>query len=202
MAAEASRPPASFALARPARRRAGAPPDQPAARRARCVLDQWSIPLAIAEFLDDALRLGLAVFCGLLIGINRDAHAKTAGMRTLALVALGAALVTTAAATHPDFAGHFDAESRVIQGAVQGVLAGIGFIGAGAILRHGRHNEVVEGVTTAATVWMAAALGISCGLARWPLVLIGLAFVFVVLVLAKPVERMVIRLLPRPTDET
>ena len=144
------------------------------------------------EFLDALIRLGLASLCGLLIGINRDTKAKTAGMRTLALVALGAALVTMAAVTHPDFGGHADAESRVLQGAIQGVLAGIGFIGAGAILRHGRHEEIVHGVTTAATVWMAAALGISCGLARWPLVLVAIGFVFIILIVAKPIERWIL----------
>jgi len=148
--------------------------------------------LSSPELIDAIIRLGLASLCGLLIGINRDARAKTAGMRTLALVALGAALVTMAAATHPDFGGHADAESRVLQGAIQGVLAGIGFIGAGAILRHGRHEEIVHGVTTAATVWMAAALGISCGLARWPLVLVAIGFVFVILIVAKPIERWIL----------
>lgn len=144
------------------------------------------------DYLDAFFRLGLATLCGLLIGINRDAKAKTAGMRTLALVALGAALVTTAAESHPDFIGHPDAVSRVLQGAIQGVLAGIGFIGAGAILRRGRHEEIVHGVTTAATVWMAAALGIACGLARWPLVLISLIFVFIILIVAKPIERWIL----------
>jgi len=80
----------------------------------------------------------------------------------------------------------------VLQGVIQGVLAGIGFIGAGAILRHGRHDEVVHGVTTAATVWMAAALGIACGLARWPLVTVALIFVFVILIVAKPIERLIL----------
>lgn len=145
-----------------------------------------------ADFIDAFIRLGLASLCGLLIGINRDVKAKTAGMRTLALVALGAGLVTMVAATHPEFSGHPDAESRVLQGVIQGVLAGIGFIGAGAILRHGRHDEVVHGVTTAATVWTAAALGIACGLARWPLVVVALFFVFVILIIAKPIERWIL----------
>lgn len=145
-----------------------------------------------ADWIDAAIRLGVASLCGLLIGINRDVKAKTAGMRTLALVALGAGLVTMVAATHPEFSGHPDAESRVLQGVIQGVLAGIGFIGAGAILRHGRHDEVVHGVTTAATVWMAAALGIACGLARWPLVTVALVFVFIILIVAKPIERWIL----------
>lgn len=148
--------------------------------------------MSAAEFLDAFVRLGAASLCGLLIGVNRDAKVKTAGMRTLALVALGAALVTLAAVTHPEFGGHADAESRVLQGAIQGVLAGIGFIGAGAILRHGRHEEVVHGVTTAATVWMAAALGIACGLARWPMIVVALGFVFVILIVAKPIERWIL----------
>lgn len=142
--------------------------------------------------IDQALRLCLATLCGFLIGINRDAREKTAGMRTLALVALGAALVTVTAVSVPEFAGHPDALSRALQGAIQGVLAGIGFIGAGAILRHGRHDEMVRGVTTAATVWMAAALGIACGLAAWPLVAVALLLVFVILIAAKPVERWII----------
>lgn len=145
-----------------------------------------------ADFIDAFIRLGLASLCGMLIGINRDVKAKTAGMRTLALVALGAGLVTMVAATHPEFSGHPDAESRVLQGVIQGVLAGIGFIGAGAILRHGRHDEVVHGVTTAATVWTAAALGIACGLARWPLVAVALFFVFLILIVAKPIERWIL----------
>ncbi|MCX5513276.1 magnesium transporter [Kaistia algarum] len=138
--------------------------------------------------LDQALRLGLATLCGFLIGINRDAREKTAGMRTLALVALGAALVTMTAISVPEFAGHADALSRGLQGAIQGVLAGIGFIGAGAILRRGKHEELVRGVTTAATVWMAATLGIACGLANWSLVVIALVLVFVILMVAKPIE--------------
>lgn len=139
------------------------------------------------------IRLGLATVCGLLIGVNRDAKEKTAGMRTLALVALGAALVTMAAITFPDFIGHPDALSRALQGVIQGVLAGIGFIGAGAILRKGRHEEVVHGVTTAATVWMAATLGIVCGLANWSLVGVALVLVFVILIIAKPIEHWILQ---------
>ncbi|MBN8998477.1 MAG: MgtC/SapB family protein [Rhizobiales bacterium] len=141
---------------------------------------------------DQALRLALATLCGFLIGNNRDVREKTAGMRTLALVALGAALVTVTAVSVPEFAGHPDALSRALQGAIQGVLAGIGFIGAGAILRHGHRDEMVRGVTTAATVWMAAALGIACGLAAWPLVAIALLLVFFILIAARPVEAWII----------
>lgn len=142
--------------------------------------------------VDQALRLGLATLCGFLIGINRDAREKTAGMRTLALVALGAALVTMTAISVPEFTDRPDALSRALQGAIQGVLAGIGFIGAGAILRRGKHEEMVRGVTTAATVWMAATLGIACGLANWSLVALALALVFFILIAARPIELWII----------
>jgi len=65
----------------------------------------------------------------------------------------------------------------------------IGFIGAGAILRRGKRDEVVHGVTTAATVWVAAALGVACGLGDWPVAILALVLVFVILVIAKPIER-------------
>jgi putative Mg2+ transporter-C (MgtC) family protein len=144
-------------------------------------------------YLDTSLRLGAATLCGLLIGINRDTHEKPAGMRTLALVALGAALVTMSALQIPEFVGEPDSLSRVLQGVIQGVMAGIGFIGAGTILRLGRHGENVQGVTTAATVWASAGLGIACGMGQWPIVVIGMVLVFLILVVAKHVENWLLR---------
>ena len=74
-------------------------------------------------------------------------------MRTLALVSMGAAIVSIAALEYDDAVhDNADALSRVIQGILQGVLAGIGFIGAGVILRNPARGTV-EGLTTAATVW-------------------------------------------------
>jgi putative Mg2+ transporter-C (MgtC) family protein len=121
------------------------------------------------DFDDMALRLGAAALAGVVIGINRDLAGKPIGMRTLGLVALGAAAVSVAAIDYKDLADHPDALSRVVQGIIQGVMAGISFIGAGVILRHPQHRSV-EGLTTAATVWVAAAIGIACGLAAWDVV--------------------------------
>ncbi len=132
------------------------------------------------ESIDIVLRLGAAVLTGAVIGINRDLANKPIGMRTLGLVALGAAVVALAG-THIDgIAANPDALSRVVQGIIQGVMAGIGFIGAGVIL-HDTQARRVEGLTTAATVWMTAALGIACGLAAWTTV--GLAVVLALLLL-------------------
>ena len=108
---------------------------------------------------DMELRLVVATVVGMAVGLNRELHGKPIGMRTLGLVSLGAALVSVVTVNHPLIAGHPDALSRVIQGIIQGVMAGIGFIGAGAILRRKDDNEV-HNLTTAATVWVTAALGI------------------------------------------
>ena len=130
--------------------------------------------------LDEILRLLVASGVGVIIGINREMHGKPLGMRTLALVGLGSAI---AALTAIDFRGldhNPDALSRVVQGVLQGVLTGIGFIGAGVVLRDAK-SGVVQGLTTAATVWVTAALGIACALAAWHLVLSGVVLTMIIL---------------------
>jgi len=113
-----------------------------------------------------AIRLGAAAGAGILIGFNRDLHNKPIGMRTLGLVAVGAAAVTIATIQVPGIFEHPDALSRVVQGIIQGIMAGISFIGAGVILRD-HSKRVVHGLTTAATVWVTASIGIGCGLGAW-----------------------------------
>lgn len=122
--------------------------------------------------VDWILRLLASAGVGLAIGLNRDLRGKPIGMRTLALVSLGAAIVTLATIRFGDLAAHPDALSRVVQGIIQGILTGVGFIGAGVILRD-RQSQTIYGLTTAATVWVTAALGIACALAAWTLVLAG-----------------------------
>lgn len=120
----------------------------------------------VLEFDDIALRIGAAAVFGVLIGINRDLRNKPIGARTLGLVALGTATVAVAGVQVPGISENADALSRVVQGIIQGVMTGISFIGAGVILRDAK-TRMVEGLTTAATVWVTAALGIACGLAAW-----------------------------------
>jgi len=130
-----------------------------------------------------ALRLGSAALIGCALGVNRDLAGKPMGVRTLALVALGAATVSVAALQVPTLAEHPDSLSRVVQGAIQGVLGGIGFIGAGVVLRDVR-SRTVKNLTTAATVWVTAALGLACGLGGWQTAVIGtLIAVFLLVVL-------------------
>ena len=117
--------------------------------------------------LSDVLaRLLFAATAGGLVGLNRDLADKPIGVRTLGLVSLGAATVAVAGMQVQGIAENPDALSRVVQGVIQGVMAGISFIGAGVILRNVETRNV-EGLTTAATVWVASALGVACGLGAW-----------------------------------
>ncbi len=142
--------------------------------------------------IDMIARLVAATVIGMLIGLNRDVNGKPTGMRTLALVSLGAAVVAVVAVHFQDLIDHPDALSRVVQGILQGVLTGIGFIGAGVILRQPQSMSV-SGLTTAATVWITAALGIACALAAWHIVVIATVLNFIVLIALKPIETLLVR---------
>jgi putative Mg2+ transporter-C (MgtC) family protein len=140
------------------------------------------------DWIEIALRLGGAAAAGIILGINRDLHNKPIGARTLGLVGLGSAAVVVATIQFPGMAEHPDAASRVIQGVIQGLMAGIGFIGAGVILRDSS-RQTVHGLTTAATVWVTAALGIACGYAMWSTVGAALAIALILLVIVAWIER-------------
>ena len=132
------------------------------------------------DWLDIIFRLGAAALAGIVIGINRDMADKPIGMRTLGLVSLGAAVVSLATIQFHDLSTQPDALSRVVQGIVQGIMGGISFIGAGVILRDAR-ARTVEGLTTAATVWITAAFGIACALAAWRVLLVATVLALVLL---------------------
>jgi putative Mg2+ transporter-C (MgtC) family protein len=134
-----------------------------------------------SDLIDTMLRMGAAVAVGILVGTNRDLAGKPIGMRTLGLVSLGSAVVALATIRLDLFAGHPDAMSRVVQGVIQGIMGGIGFIGAGVILRD-HQSETIKGLTTAATVWVTAALGIACALAAWTIVAVAVMLTLATLV--------------------
>jgi putative Mg2+ transporter-C (MgtC) family protein len=113
----------------------------------------------IAQLTRIAVRLLLAALLGFALGFEREQHGKAAGVRTHMLVAIGSALFVLV----PQQAGTGPADmSRVIQG----LVAGIGFLCAGTILKRGRDEQHVQGLTTAAGLWMTAAIGMACGLGR------------------------------------
>jgi len=151
------------------------------------------------ETTDTILRLMVSACVGMAIGLNRDISGKQMGMRTLGLVALGSTLAPVAAVHYGDLEYHPDALSRVVQGVLQGVLAGVGFLGAGVILHDARAKEV-HGLTTAATAWVVAALGIACALAAWHLVFAAVGITLFILIVMKPVERLLVSLFDRFKD--
>lgn len=133
-----------------------------------------------------AVRLGAALILGGALGLNRELHGKPAGLRTHGLVSLGAAVATVVALGLPGESRAIDpnAISRVLQG----ILTGIGFLGAGVILRD--PNGHVTGLTTAATIWICAVLGVACGLGYWSVLVIGVGLTAIVLIIGKPIERL------------
>lgn len=114
------------------------------------------------EFIDMLLRLLAAALTGTIIGWERESKDKPAGLRTHMMVSLGAAVFAIVgleimeSAIHSEHNVQFDF-LRV----VQGIIGGVGFLGAGAIIHSG---GTVRGITTAASIWLTAAIGLSCGL--------------------------------------
>jgi len=133
------------------------------------------------DIVDIVLRVVVATVVGALVGLNRDLHGKPTGVRTLGLVGLGSALAVLAVAGGDDNA----AASRVIQG----IVTGIGFLGAGVIIRRMEKGQV-HGLTTAASVWLTAALGAACGTGAWRVVVVGVVLTFLVLLLGGRLEEL------------
>lgn len=126
-------------------------------------------------------RLLFAAFLGGLLGYEREYKGKSAGLRTHMLVCVGAAIFIMV----PLQAGmEIEDLSRVIQG----IVAGIGFLCAGTILKGDRIDDV-HGLTTAAGIWLTAAIGIACGLGREATALLSTLLALVVLMLMPPLER-------------
>jgi putative Mg2+ transporter-C (MgtC) family protein len=137
---------------------------------------------AALPLLDVLARLLMAFVCGAAIGLNREFHRKPAGFRTFALVSLGSAIVVIVIQGE----GGPEAASRVIQG----ILTGIGFLGAGVIFRRESPNKV-SGLTTAAAVWLTAGLGVAAGLGQYTVAVAGAAISLALLLLGGPFERLI-----------
>ena len=148
------------------------------------------MPMTSGEFLigpwQILVRMLVATVIGTALGLNREIHGKPAGMRTHALVALGAALITLISLELAARDGQID--GGAVLRTVQGVMAGIGFLGGGVILRDDSHQSV-HGLTTAASVWVVASLGIACGAGQWLTALTALALTLVVLIVLGRIEK-------------
>lgn len=130
------------------------------------------------------LRLGIAFLLGALIGLERERHQRPAGLRTHILVALASALFSMTGVMASGSSGD---PARI---AAQ-VVTGIGFLGAGTIMRHG---SVVRGLTTAASLWMAAALGVAAGFGWYSGAAAAALIAFVALTVMKYIEEAIPRL--------
>ncbi|UVL21521.1 MgtC/SapB family protein [Pseudomonas sp. B21-023] len=121
------------------------------------------------------IRLVMAALLGAVLGFERESKGKSAGVRTHMLVSMGAALFVLA----PSMAG---ADEQALSRVIQGIVAGIGFLGAGTILKgNGRDTSHVKGLTTAAGLWMTAAIGTAAGMGREATALISTVLALLVL---------------------
>ncbi|CAM4009554.1 Protein SrpB [Pseudomonas reidholzensis] len=121
------------------------------------------------------VRLLMAAVLGAVLGFEREHKGKSAGVRTHMLVSLGAALFVLA----PSMAG---ADEQALSRVIQGIVAGIGFLGAGTILKgNGKDPSHVKGLTTAAGLWMTAAIGTAAGMGREATALISTVMALLVL---------------------
>lgn len=143
-------------------------------------------------FTEILFRLGAATLIGCALGLNREIRGKPAGMRTHALVALGTALVTLTGISLAAHDGEFDSNS--VSRVIQGIVAGIGFLGGGTILKSDS-GEQISGLTTAASLWVVACLGIACGVGLWRMALVALGLALLVLIAGEAVERVLHRLM-------
>jgi putative Mg2+ transporter-C (MgtC) family protein len=150
----------------------------------------------VPDWIEIGMRLGIATLAGGALGLNRDLHGKPIGLRTLGLVGLASAVVVLLADPSGRLDGLSDASSRVIQG----ILTGIGFLGAGVIIRSEQHHVRVRGLTSAACTWLTACIGIVCGAGQWRIVTVAVAISFVVLLTGGPVERALHRLIGGKDD--
>jgi putative Mg2+ transporter-C (MgtC) family protein len=138
-------------------------------------------------------RLLTAAFLGSILGFERELRHKSAGLRTNILIAIGSALFTLmsyeiAAETVGADPGRLAAQ----------IVTGIGFLGAGAIMRT---NAGVQGLTTAATVWVNAAVGVAAGGGEYHLAYIATAITVAVLLVLQPLETMIDRRFGKGTPE-
>jgi putative Mg2+ transporter-C (MgtC) family protein len=136
-----------------------------------------------AKLVHVLIRLMAAVLLGAIIGVQRERAGKPAGLRTHMLVTLGTSVFVLACS---GVGMSLDGLSRVIQG----IVTGIGFIGAGSILKLSQERDI-QGLTTAAGVWMTAAVGVAVGLGSLGVAILSTVFTLIILSLATRLERQV-----------
>ena len=130
---------------------------------------------------EDLVPLLVAVFLGAIVGLERQLRGHGAGLRTHIMVSLASAIFVIASRDITK------ANPVEITRVIQGIAAGVGFIGAGTILKLSSQHEVL-GLTTASTIWLAAAVGTACGLTEYFLAGSGASLAVVFLIVLRPIE--------------
>jgi putative Mg2+ transporter-C (MgtC) family protein len=150
------------------------------------VVTEFSDLKDVSEITTLIIRLLMAALLGGILGFEREQRGKAAGIKTHMLVAIGSALFVLI----PQQAGLSEQElSRVMQG----IIAGIGFLGAGAILK-GNDEKDLKGLTTAAGIWLTAAIGVAAGLGRESSAILCTLLALVILVtMPKVVDRLEVK---------
>lgn len=134
-------------------------------------------------FVDDLARIGAAAIVGGVLGLERELNGHFAGLRTHMMVAIGCAVfVVGGLAVSGD-------QPEVVTRVVQGIAAGIGFLGAGTILKLDEQQKI-KGLTTASSIWLAAALGTLAGLGEYVPAAAATVIALVVLAVLRPIERL------------
>ena len=158
-------------------------------------------PLSITEI---ALRLGCALGLGALLGLERERKNRPAGFRTMILISLGSAgfmlagqeaITQTAMAVATENGNAHNLTGADISRVLQGLMGGVGFLGAGAVIQNKR---AVRGLTTAAAVWVTACVGAACGMGLIKLAAVLAAFALFTLIVLELVEN---RYFPEPEDQ-
>lgn len=145
--------------------------------------------LAPVQWQELIIRLAMALLAGAILGLDRQLKQKTAGLRTYMLVSLGAAYFILIPIQLGVVRQSAEAFSRVLQG----IIAGIGFVGGGVILHQSRQRlaeTTVRGVTSASAIWIAAALGTAAGCGLWEFTLIGAGISVFILNVVKRLEKL------------
>lgn len=141
-----------------------------------------------------AVRLLVAAALGGAIGIQREADGQAAGLRTHMLLSLGAALFSVVSVVgFSDFISDDRSSTNVVidPGRIASyVAAGVGFLGGGTIVKRPEDGKV-KGLTTAASLWVAAAIGVACGLGVWVAPVVAVAIALLSLAVLEPIGRMI-----------
>lgn len=146
------------------------------------------------KLLNFIASLLMAILLGGIIGIERKLSNKAAGFRTMILICMGSALFTEIAVFLSQLEGAHNSET--IARVVGNIIAGIGFLGAGSIMKnHTTEKAGVEGLTTAAAIWMVAGIGLLIGLAYYLEATIATLFAFLVLITFSRIEKIIINII-------